>query len=65
VRPVTGLREGSRLVGFVAVAAAGYLLGSALAGDGVDWLGLAVVVGGTGAVLALLWYFRGEFAAEE
>ena len=65
MRPVTGLREGSRLVGVVAVAAAGYVLGSALAGDGVDWLGLGVVVAGTGAVLALLWYFRREFAAEE
>ncbi|WP_135821171.1 hypothetical protein [Halostella litorea] len=62
---MTGVREGSRLVGLVAVVAAGYVLGSTLAGGGVDWLGLGVVATGAAAVLALLWYFRGEFAAEE
>jgi hypothetical protein len=48
----------------VAVAGAGYLAGAVFAGDGVDWVGLLAVVVGTGAVLALLWRFRAEFAAE-
>ena len=61
---MTGLGDASRLVSLVAVVAAGYLAGAMLAGDDVDWLGLLVVVAGTGAVLALLWRFRAEFAAE-
>lgn len=61
---MTGLGDASRLVSLVAVVAAGYLAGAMLAGDDVDWIGLLVVVGGTGAVLALLWRFRTEFAAE-
>jgi CHASE2 domain-containing sensor protein len=61
---VTGLRDASRLVSLVGVVAAGYLAGATLAGDGVDWVGLLAVVVGTGAVLALLWRFRAEFAAE-
>ena len=61
---MTGLRDASRLMSLVAVAGAGYLAGAVLAGDGVDWVGLLTVVVGTGAVLALLWRFRAEFAAE-
>jgi hypothetical protein len=62
---MSGLREGSRLVGLVAVVAAGYVVGSLAAGDGVDWTGLAVVAAGTGVVLALLWHVREEFGSEE
>ncbi|WP_135536200.1 MULTISPECIES: hypothetical protein [Halostella] len=62
---MSGLREGSRLVGLVAVVAAGYVLGSLLSGGGVDWFGLGVVVTGAAMVLALLWYVSEEFAAEE
>ena len=61
---MTGLGDASRLVSLVAVVAAGYLAGALLAGDDVDWVGLLLVVAGTGAVLALLWRFRSEFAAE-
>ncbi|NHN46850.1 hypothetical protein G9464_04470 [Halostella sp. JP-L12] len=62
---MTGLGDASRLVSLVAVVGAGYLAGALLAGDEVDWLGLAAVVAGTAVVLALLRRFRAEFAAEE
>jgi len=60
-----GVREGTRLVGLLAVVAAGYVAGSMLSGDSVDWLGLGVVAVGTIAVLGLLRYFSEEFAGED
>ncbi|WP_121820644.1 hypothetical protein [Halostella salina] len=60
-----GVREGTRLVGLLAVVAAGYVAGSMLSGDGIDWLGLTVVAVGTLAVLGLLRYFRAEFDGED
>lgn len=62
---MTGLGDASRLVSLVGVAVAGYLVGTLVAGGDVDWVGLGLVVAGTAAVLALLWRFRSEFAADE